>query len=527
MATYNNSVINKFDTGENGNAGTGASVTVYLAGTTTKASITHDSLDPTSNPMFADSNGNYSFEVSSGTYDIVINEGNLSEQRLDSTLIGEVVFSDYPQTITAPYTFQVPSINDNGVFISTYFIDGVAGDNGGVTLQANGAYILNEFDRSNNNTGTSLTRVTTEAGAEARITKRLTVDDWSASGTIDLTNVTNISNTLNVSATTDFTGNVDFNSSFITHVLGSNTLFAGFANFQAGGNSYIDSGHAFTTDYGFDFVHEGEPASTYTNLRASSTGLPVWGGDEIPVTTNNITWSGTNTFNNNVTLTAPMSTNAPITMTSPPNINAGSLWNGVFIDETAGLSGSTVLQANGVPFLNQLTLSNANNIVDTDRAVTNVGWWAIAQANLGDAAFDNKTSPSATLWDDGNLIKVGDVSTNAIIETGTNTNGTYTKWADGTMKCVKSLTISDTANIAFGSLFISPLQALGAWPETFTSILYSGLTASRTGNAPIDFQIGANQGTTTNAPSGWFVSPVSISTAENLTVQCIGWGRWN
>ena len=80
-------------------------------------------------------------------------------------------------------------------------------------------------------------------------------------------------------------------------------------------------------------------------------------------------------------------------------INGG----GGFVESADGLSGSKVLQVNGIPLLNELTLSNSNNIVDQNRAVTNLGWWEIAQENLGSAAFDDKTIPSATLFDTGNL----------------------------------------------------------------------------------------------------------------------------
>lgn len=94
MANYNNSVVVKFDTKENGNAGAGSSVTVYYAGTNTEADIIHDGSDPTANPLFADAEGNYSFEVNDGFYDIVINEGLLSEQKIENQQIATIISFD-------------------------------------------------------------------------------------------------------------------------------------------------------------------------------------------------------------------------------------------------------------------------------------------------------------------------------------------------------------------------------------------------------------------------------------------------
>ena len=54
----------------------GASVTVYLTGTTTLASLYNTSGVPIANPMTADGNGIAAFEVADGTYDIVAQSGS-------------------------------------------------------------------------------------------------------------------------------------------------------------------------------------------------------------------------------------------------------------------------------------------------------------------------------------------------------------------------------------------------------------------------------------------------------------------
>ena len=69
MATYNNSIVLQFDDTATGNAGADKFVTVYLTSTTTKADLTDVNLNPISNPVQADDEGNYTFTLDSGNYD--------------------------------------------------------------------------------------------------------------------------------------------------------------------------------------------------------------------------------------------------------------------------------------------------------------------------------------------------------------------------------------------------------------------------------------------------------------------------
>jgi hypothetical protein len=91
MRTYANSVVNKFATDTTGNAGAGALVTVYTAGSTVKAQLFDVLGAVITNPLSADDEGNYSFKVADGIYDLVINEGALSETKIDRLQIAEIV----------------------------------------------------------------------------------------------------------------------------------------------------------------------------------------------------------------------------------------------------------------------------------------------------------------------------------------------------------------------------------------------------------------------------------------------------
>jgi hypothetical protein len=75
MRTYSNSIVIQFDNSGTGNAGSGKPVTVFEAGTTTKALLFDNGLNALNNPVQADDSGNYTFTVNDGTYDIYIDYG--------------------------------------------------------------------------------------------------------------------------------------------------------------------------------------------------------------------------------------------------------------------------------------------------------------------------------------------------------------------------------------------------------------------------------------------------------------------
>jgi len=92
MQTYNNSVVLKFDNGTTGNADSGAPVTVRFAdvaaGAGALATIYDNQGIQILNPLTTDLNGNYTFKVDAGTYDIVIREGDANKHILQSVVIG-------------------------------------------------------------------------------------------------------------------------------------------------------------------------------------------------------------------------------------------------------------------------------------------------------------------------------------------------------------------------------------------------------------------------------------------------------
>lgn len=60
---------------------------------------------------------------------------------------------------------------------------------------------------------------------------------------------------------------------------------------------------------------------------------------------------------------------------------------------------------------------------------------------------------------------------NKILETGTNTDGTYIKYEDGTLVCYGDKVLGITnCNSAVGSVFYTPQLNIGVYPINFTSI---------------------------------------------------------
>lgn len=150
----------------------------------------------------------------------------------------------------------------------------------------------------------------------------------------------------------------------------------------------------------FQFFYEGE----LINITATSGGFSRTWTNEYT----NIYGLKDNLLNTTQTITAPYTFTAPNIYTAPLNINAGTLWNGVYCEEIANPNGGVVLAFLGVRGLNTFDLSNSNTVgTQSDQGASRLGIEEMMTRrfndDLGDAAFDDKTSPSAAIWDSGNL----------------------------------------------------------------------------------------------------------------------------
>lgn len=137
-------------------------------------------------------------------------------------------------------------------------------------------------------------------------------------------------------------------------------------------------------------------------------------------------------------------------------------------------------------------------------------------------------TPWRRLYHQGNIVgtvsQTGGVPTGAIIETGTNANGTYTKFADGSMICRG---IADLGNVAVTTLaatglYTSAIQIGRTFPAQFSGQPQCLLDIA-TGNATC-YSTKAGL-PTASATQGFYVQSPQSQTV-NVAVSYIAYGRW-
>lgn len=123
----------------------------------------------------------------------------------------------------------------------------------------------------------------------------------------------------------------------------------------------------------------------------------------------------------------------------------------------------------------------------------------------------------------GTVSQSGDVPSGAIIETGNNANGTYIKWADGTLICQTGAVTITTGSIAPGGMGPSGQTNINL-PASFATIDYS-VQASCYPNASWEMF-----GVTSAIPAGVNLITVYIRNGTTITqtfrIRYIAIGRW-
>lgn len=114
------------------------------------------------------------------------------------------------------------------------------------------------------------------------------------------------------------------------------------------------------------------------------------------------------------------------------------------------------------------------------------------------------------------------IDTSAIIDTGSNTNGTYIKYDNGIMMCYKSVESSVAMTNAWGSYMYEGAQNLGSFPETFISVPQIFVT-NATGNGAIVECFNVNP-TASSAGVIFYCRPEATTRTIKTDVMAIG--RW-
>lgn len=124
----------------------------------------------------------------------------------------------------------------------------------------------------------------------------------------------------------------------------------------------------------------------------------------------------------------------------------------------------------------------------------------------------------------GTVSQSGGVPTGAIIERGSNANGEYIRWADGTQICTKILTVSLAIDIVFGSMYASAAIQLGTPAASFINTPAASPTGwDATGNSLLTF---TNTAPTASNLGVIYLGRPSSQGALNRHVHVTATGRW-
>ena len=109
-----------------------------------------------------------------------------------------------------------------------------------------------------------------------------------------------------------------------------------------------------------------------------------------------------------------------------------------------------------------------------------------------------------------------------IIESGSNANGNYVKFTDGTLICYKNVSITANINNEWGSLYENGTAVgLGSWAEAFYTTPSISVQVANGSGMMIQL---INNVTTTSCGSIYFASATSGSKSTYLSI--IGVGKW-
>jgi hypothetical protein len=133
--------------------------------------------------------------------------------------------------------------------------------------------------------------------------------------------------------------------------------------------------------------------------------------------------------------------------------------------------------------------------------------------------------------------KIGDLTTlntteknnlvgaiNGVVESGSNENGEWIKYVDGTMICAGAYKVTTARNTTWGSLYVSPEISGIAYPIPFKEIKSVDLTLEASGNTV--WSASADKGSTTNTPSYYIVSATGTSYESEYITNYIAIGKW-
>ena len=111
-----------------------------------------------------------------------------------------------------------------------------------------------------------------------------------------------------------------------------------------------------------------------------------------------------------------------------------------------------------------------------------------------------------------------------ITESGSNQNGTYIKYADGTMICTKKIVTQQQINVAFGSLYeTSNTVNFGNYAMPFISKPDTILATSLGRSCLLE---GIQDYSNTSFGGTWLMRPSADVSVNEYTISLLAIGKW-
>ena len=162
----------------------------------------------------------------------------------------------------------------------------------------------------------------------------------------------------------------------------------------------------------------------------------------------------------------------------------------------------------------KLPAINAGNLNKIEQGI----YEAHEKANTNETNIGNLNDLQTT--DKTNLVG----AINSVVESGSNENGNWIKYADGTMICTKKIQLTTAMTSSWGALYESGELSLGQFPMPFISTPILSMTNN--GTIGRGAMIEATWGTTeTEAGQCWLCRGTS-SASSNYFFSIIAIGKW-
>jgi len=149
--------------------------------------------------------------------------------------------------------------------------------------------------------------------------------------------------------------------------------------------------------------------------------------------------------------------------------------------------------------------------------INGVEYPVVMPAITGDTPMsaENLNKAQNDLYDEINL--------KAIVESGSNANGTYIKYGDGTMIVNKKITTTKTINGTWGNLYIANVGNIGDYPVEFIEPPQVAIFAYGSQSA---IAMNGGTGTRLRPPPVDLVRGEILNTAVNYTIDVTAIGKW-